>query len=999
MTQNNQDHKPLDLASLRQRLSGKKGKDYWRSLNELAHSEEFDELVQQEFPRQAGLLDFLNRRDFLKVLGASLALAGLTACAPRENELILPYVRPPEELVPANSTYFASSMVQDGFAKGVLIETTMGRPIKVEGNPKHPDSLGSTDVFMQASILELYDPERAQHVLNQGTQKTWQDFTAAAGTTMSGVGQGAGLRILTGPVTSPTLNAQLTALLDQYPQAKWYQYNPLGRGNITAGTNMAFGQSYDAVYNFLNADVILSLDSDFLFTEPGHLRYSYEFSRRHQPLSINGVMNRLYVVESSMSITGSNADHRLAVRPSQVEAFARAIASRLGVNVSDPAEGVPGQSWLDALAEDLQKAGGAALVVAGERQPPAVHALAFAMNQALGSIGNTVALVDPVVYGTAAPNASLNDLVQELNSGAVDTLLILEGNPAYSAPADLNFSEAMQKARQSIYLGYYPDETSLLATWFVPSVHYMEMWGDARAYDGTVSLIQPVIQPLFGGKSSLELIAALMGQADARGYDLVRAYWQDNLQAANFDSAWRAILSNGVVPNTAAQPTSVDAAPQLNDAALGSAPVPVTGNLEVVFEPDLTIWDGRFTNNAWLQELPKPLTKLTWDNAALISPTTALRLGLADDEVVLLKLGNYSVEAPVYIEPGQPDDVVVVTLGYGRKAGGSLLLGQGYNAYAIRTSDAPWFASGLEVTKTGKKYTLAATHEHWTMENRNLVREATLEEYLAHPNFAQELEGENFPPQPPTLYGEYPYAERKYQWGMAINLSTCIGCNACVLACQAENNIPTVGKDGVLRGREMHWLRVDRYYTGAVDNPEVRYEPVPCMHCEKAPCEPVCPVEATSHSVEGINEMTYNRCVGTRYCSNNCPYKVRRFNFFNYVDTNIQSLRARKNPDVTVRMRGVMEKCTYCIQRINHARADAEVAGRAIGDGDVKTACQEACPTHAIVFGNINDKNSEVRHLKELPLNYGLLAELGTQPRTTYLAKVKNSNPLITEQA
>lgn len=984
-----EEQKKLDMETIRQQMSAKKGKDYWRSLNELADSEEFEELVRQEFPRQAGQLDFLNRRDFLKVLGASLALAGLTACMPESPDKILPYTIAPEELVPAQPNYFASAMVQDGYAKGVLIKTTMGRPIKVDGNPGHPDSQGSSDVFIQASLLELYDPDRVKQVTQQGAAKTWQDFAAAAGASLANLGQGAGLRLLTGPVTSPSLVDQINALFTKYPQAKWIQYSPVGRVNALAGAAQAFGQPYDAIYDFSKADVILSLDCDFLFSEPGHLRYSRDFAQRHQPISANGAMNRLYVIESSATLTGSNADHRLAVKPSQVETFARAIAGRLGVNAGPAPANTPGQSWLDPLAQDLQRAGKAALVVAGERQPDVVHALAYAMNQALGSIGNTVTLIEPVAVVQGDPNASMKQLVQDLNQGQVDTLVILGNNPVYSAPADLNFSEAMKKAKQSIYLAYYPDETAAQATWAIPEANFMETWGDARAYDGTISLIQPVIRPLYGGKSAHELIAALSGQGNANGYDLVRAYWQGQLKGVSFERDWREALSKGMIANTGGQ--SAATIPAVNASAFQTTPGAAANGLEIVFEPDPTVWDGRFSNNAWLQELPKPLTKLTWDNAALMSPTTASRLDASTGDLVELKLRGRSLQAPVCIQPGQPDDVVVVTLGYGRKAGGSVLSGAGFNAYALRTTEAPWFDQGLQVSKTGGSYPLALTHEHWTMENRDLVRTASLQEYQAKPNFAHEENG-----KPPTLYGEDAYTG--YAWGMAINLNTCIGCNACVVACQAENNIPTVGKEGVMRSREMHWLRIDRYYEGSLDQPATFYQPVPCMHCEKAPCEPVCPVEATSHSAEGINEMTYNRCVGTRYCSNNCPYKVRRFNFFHYVDDNIIPLNAMRNPDVTVRARGVMEKCTYCIQRINHSRIQAEVEGRQIRDGEVKTACQEACPTQAIVFGNINDTSSAVRKLKDTPLNYGLLAEeLGTRPRTTYLAKVKNPNPSIQE--
>lgn len=980
MTTNHQGPKALDLDALRKRLASQHGKTYWRSLNELAESEEFAEIVRHEFPRQAKLMGALNRRDFLKVLGASLALAGITACAPQAPDKILPYSDPPEAIVPGKPIYFASNMPRDGYGVGVLVRSEMGRPIKVDGNPRHPVSNGTSDLFIQASILDLYDPDRAQKVTNQGAEKTWADFAAALAAQT-----GPNLRILTGPVTSPSLTNTLKAVLAEYPQAKWHQYSPLNltRGDLTS----VFGQALAVQYHIEEASVILSLDADFLFREPGSLRYTQDFAATRRP---DGRMSRLYVVESSLSLTGSNADHRLAIRAADVEAFARALAIRLSVPAGSAPASVPGQSWIEPLAADLQAAGRTGLVIAGAGQPAAVHAIAHAINQALGAVGKTVSYTDPVEANPVNQLASLKELAQDLSSGAVDTLLILDGNPAYNAPADLDFPGLIQKAKFSAYLGFYADETAALTGWHVPAAHYLELWGDLRAYEGTVGIIQPLIEPLYGGKSPLEVLAVLLGQANASGYELLRTYWQSQLTGGDFETTWKQALRDGFLPNTSLRPLS--AVPQVTSAALSAAnPPPEPGTLEVVFEPDSTIWDGQYTNNAWLQELPKPLTKLTWDNAVLVGPKTAQRLGLKEEDIVQLKLSGRSIEAAVFVQPGQAEDSLAISLGYGRKLGGKVLEEAGFNAYAIRASDAPWFATGVEVVKTGKTYPLATTRDHQSMEGRELVREAPLTEYQQNPNFAQDETGEE-----PSLYD--PVAYPGHAWGMSINLGACIGCNACVLACQAENNIPTVGKEQVSLSREMHWLRVDRYFQGSLDTPSVVFEPVPCMHCENAPCEPVCPVEATSHSSEGINEMTYNRCVGTRYCSNNCPYKVRRYNFFKYTD-DAPSLKAMRNPDVTVRMRGVMEKCTYCVQRVNSARIQSEVTGKPIQDGDVRTACQQACPTNAIVFGDLNDTNSQVRKLKETPLNYALLGELGTKPRTTYLAKVTNPNPQIKDQA
>jgi molybdopterin-containing oxidoreductase family iron-sulfur binding subunit len=981
--ENHEERSTLSLADFRQKVANKKGREYWRSLNELAHREDFEELVRQEFPRQASLLGDLSRRDFLKFLGASLALAGVTACTPQSPAKILPYVKPPEQLIPGKSMYFASTMVQDGYGKGVLVETTMGRPIKIEGNPNHPDSLGATDIFMQASVLELYDPDRLQQLTQGGATKTWADFTAAAG----GLAQAGGMRLLTSPVTSPSLAAQIQAFVDDHPQVVWHQFSPVGRANTLAGAQLAYGQPLERVLNLANASVILALDCDFLFSEPGHLRYAREFAAHHQP-DAQGGMSRLYAVEGSLSLTGMNSDHHLAIKPSQVEAFARALAAKLGVaGVTAPTGEVPGQEWLDPLAADLRQAGAGALVVAGERQPAVVHALAYAINEAVGAVGSTLTLIPAVEAAPVDPNASLRQLTDDLNAGQVQTVVILGGNPVYTAPADLNFAAALQKAQNRIYLGYYPDETAALATWVIPAAHDLEHWGDARAYDGATSVVQPVIEPLFGGKAASEVLAALSGQADAKSYDLVRAYWQTQLTEGDFDRNWRAALSKGMLPNTMVQAAVL---PTLTDpAGWPAGPAPAEG-LEMVFEPDNTVWDGRFSNISWLQELPKSLSKLTWDNAVLLSPTTAERLGVQSNDVVTLALDGRTLEAAAFVQPGQPNDVATLSLGYGRKAGGSLASGPGFNAYALRTSAAPWFSGGLQVTPAGRTYDLVTTQEHWTMEDRELVREATLEEYQAHPNFAQEEEGEQA-----SLYPAHEYPT--YAWGMAINLSACIGCNACTIACQAENNIPTVGKQQVKANREMHWIRVDRYYRGPVTKPQFAFQPVPCMHCENAPCEPVCPVEATSHSAEGINEMTYNRCVGTRYCSNNCPYKVRRFNFFKYAEDTSPILKALRNPDVSVRSRGVMEKCTFCVQRVNEVRITAEAENRQIRDGEVVTACQQACPASAIVFGDINNPDSAVRKAKDSARNYALLGELGTRPRTTYLAKVRNPNPSIPE--
>lgn len=1004
---NNSEQQPaeLDLAAIRERLAAGGKEHAWRSLNQLAENETFLEFLHNEFPRQASLAKDLSRRDFLKLMAASLSLAGLASCVPQSSERIMPYSQqPPEELVPGRPLFFATAMELDGYARGLLVENHMGRPTKVEGNPDHPASLGATDVFAQASVLNLYDPERARAITSGGQIRSWSDFQVALAQALQAQagGQGAGLRILTGAVTSPTLASQLNALLEAYPNARWHQYDPVARDNVLEGALLAFGEPVEIRYRFDRANVVLSLDNNFILHEPGNLRYIREFTDRRRVLEGQAEMNRLYVVESTLSNVGGFADHRLPVTAAQVGLVARELAASLGVEAGPAGEASPApDGWVAALAADLQANQGASLILAGPQQPPEVHALALAMNAALGNIGQTVLITDPVQANPVNHNNSLADLAAGLQAGEVEVLVVLGGsNPVFTAPVDLDFAQAYAQAGFSVYLGLYADETAAVSTWHIPAAHYLEMWSDTRAFDGTVSIVQPLIEPLYGGRSPHELLAEMLGQTGATGYEIVRQFWQTELGAAgDFDLFWQQALYAGMLPDSALPERQANVNPDLA-GLFSDAPAADSNSLEIVFEPDPSIWDGRFANNAWLQELPRPITKLTWDNAAMISPNTAERLELSNEDVVELHYAGRSVTAPVWVLPGQPDNSVTVHLGYGRSQGGEVQQGAGFNAYALRTSQAPWFASGLEIRKTGRRYPLATTQDHHQMEERDPVRFGDLTQFREDPTFLQHGEGPHTEGEqgvgelgeapPPSLYPEWPY--EGHAWGMAINLNTCIGCNACVIACQAENNIPVVGKEQVLNAREMHWLRVDSYYNGDLENPDVFFQPLPCMHCEKAPCEPVCPVAATTHSAEGINEMTYNRCIGTRYCSNNCPYKVRRFNFLQYSEDAIP-LQMLHNPEVTVRSRGVMEKCTYCVQRVNNARIQAKSEGRPIADGEVVTACAQACPAQAIVFGDINDPTSQVHQLKEQPHNYALLGELGTQPRTTYLGKLRNPNP------
>ena len=982
-------------------LKAAEGKSYWRSLEELADSAEFRDLLEQEFPYLADLWHApIGRRDALKLMAASFALAGLTGCGRQPEEEIVPYVRAPEQIVPGKPLFYATALTVGGFAQGVLVENQMGRPIKVEGNPLHPASLGATDAFGQAAVLGLYDPDRAQMVANGGEPSSWEAFLAdlSAKRDELAARNGAGLHVLTETVTSPSLGQQLKDLLKTYPQAQWHQYDPVSRDSARAGAQLAFGEMVETIYRFDQAAVIVSLDGDFLASQPGHLRYAHDFAEGRKVRRGQASMNRLYALESTPTLTGAMADHRLPVRAGQVEVVARAMARKLGLDVAISGDVPVPQAWLDAVIGDLQDHGGASLIVPGEHQSPAVHALAQAMNQRLGNFGRTVIHIDPVEVQPTDQWDSLVRLVADMQAGKVDTLLILGGNPVFDAPADAEFAQALEKVPLRIHWGVYADETAHLCHWHVPAAHELESWGDARAYDGTITIQQPLIEPVFGGRSAHEVLAQFTGDSGGSGHDIVKAYWQGRQSGPDFENFWRQTLRDGVVPDSSSPPRKMSVRADLATALPQPRPVP-EGGLEIQFRPDPTVRDGRYANIGWLQELPKPLTKLTWDNPALLGPNTAERLGLRSGDMVELSYQGRRLSIPVWIMPGHADDSLTLHLGHGRTRTGRVGSGTGFNTYALRTATTPWFGDGLSIRKAeaglfgvfgDERVALASTQHHHGMHGHDLVREMTPAQFAAASS-VQPAEQ-----HPHSMYPEYPYTG--YAWGMVIDQNACIGCNACVIACQAENNIPIVGKDQVLRGREMHWLRIDRYYSGAPANPQVHFQPVPCMHCERAPCEPVCPVHASVHDAEGINNQVYNRCVGTRFCQSNCPYKVRRFNFFEYTRAKATnegepSLAALRNPDVTVRSRGVMEKCTYCIQRINGARIEAEKENRPIRDGEVVTACQAACPTRAIVFGNINDPASLVAELKAQPHHYALLGELDTRPRTTYLAKLRNPNP------
>ena len=1067
------------------------GKKYWRSLEELADTPEFHEFVQREYPQNAEEWDDpIERRAFLKLMGASLALAGISGCVYQPPEKIVPFVRSPEESVPGKALFFATAATVAGIATPLLVRSNEGRPTKVEGNPDHPINRGTeandrgssaTDTFAQASVLGLYDPDRSQTVTYRDEIRTWTTFLGEIRTALDEQRpkQGAGLRFLTETITSPTLAAQLKGILTEFPKAKWHQYEPVNRDNIRAAAMMAFGQPVHTIYNFEQAKRILALDADFLSAKPGTLRYARQFAAARRVIEGKHEMSRLYVVETTPTTTGASADHRWSVKPSELENVARQLAAKCGVSLPAGGTGTGNPNWVDAVARDLQQQKGASIVIAGNEAPAVVHALAHAMNAALGNVGKTVNYTDPLEANSVDQRESLRELVQDIDARQVELLVMLGGNPVYTTPADLKLDfKRLDNAKLRVHLSSHKDETSEVCHWHVPESHYLESWGDTRAIDGTVSIVQPLIEPLYGSKTAHEVLAVFSDKYDRKAYEIVREYWQSQnasgqsavggrqspaaqspetgtatpkaspapttqqptpaaTPTADFESRWRQALHDGFIANSALAPKTVTA--KTDWASQVSPQTPASG-FEVVFRTDSSVFDGRFANNGWLQELPKPLTKITWDNAALISLATAQRLGLKNHdgwkgtEVIVANIridhGGKAITCPTWIMPGQPDDVITLHLGYGRRRAGRVGNNHGFNAYELRTSDAPWAATGASVQPAPGEYQLAVTQLHFNMEGRDVLRTGTLAEYMqTNPDSGHEgvkdpgttdqrgnehAEGEHsgnehgkafgapFPPThvpkpDETLYGnEHKY--EGYAWGMAIDANSCIGCNACIVACQSENNIAVVGKEQVLRSREMHWLRVDTYFEGHnAASPEGTYfMPVPCMHCENAPCEPVCPVHATVHSAEGINDMVYNRCVGTRYCSNNCPYKVRRFNFLLYQDWETPTYQLMRNPEVTVRSRGVMEKCTYCIQRIQEAKIGAELEDRPVRDGEIVTACQAVCPTETIVFGNINDPNSRVAKLKAESRNYSLLSDLNTRPRTTYLGALRNPNPEIT---
>ncbi len=1050
------------------------GPKYWRSLDELADTPGFREHLAREFPEGASSMEGVDRRQFMKLMAASFALGGLGLAGCRRPEShILPYGKSVEYTVPGLPLYFATAMPLRKSAIPLLAETHQGRPTKLEGNPSYRPHGGASSLLAQASVLDLYDPERATaHTRKSDTLSTTQVNDLLASISQTYAGSGAGLAFLADESSSPTRARLVASLKAKFPQAIWAEYEPVQDEPPVAAAQAAFGRNVKPLYRFAAAKRILSLDADFFHAESGSLYYAREFAKGRRVTKPTDPMNRLYVAESGFSLTGSMADHRLRLASNHILALAASIGGQvLGTNTYESlAKGLDvNAQWVEQCAKDLLAHQGESLVVAGAHQPAAVHVIAYAMNARLGNLGKTVDFVE-----VATPAAStISALVTAIKAGSVKTLFVLNGNPAYNAPADLEFGALLKSVPDVIRYGYYSDETSALSGTHLAATHYLESWGDARTADGTIVPVQPMIMPLFNGLMEVELLARLAGEAKPEAYEQVFA------TRGGDKKAFEKFLHDGLVEGSAYTVVSVGFDVARSGAVLAQTPTLAAlskDSLEVRFTTDHKMDDGRFANNGWLQECPDPMTKISWDNAILVSPRLAKELGIVPAGSLLqvarkeeaeftqgkenarifeVTLNGRKISGPVHIQPGLSNYTIVLPLGYGRTHSGHIGTGAGFSAYPLRTTDSLAFATGATLRDTGERLLLANTQEHWSMEGRDIVREANLEGdegFQKNPAFVDGIGMESHTPavlgkdagkdpafiatttpRGNSLY-ETPNLDGIHQWGMSIDLNTCIGCNACVVACQAENNIPIVGKDQVMRGREMHWIRLDRYYSdgqadaeafGAEGNkalpedPQVSMQPMTCQHCELAPCETVCPVNATVHDEEGVNVMAYNRCIGTRYCANNCPYKVRRFNFFDFNKRATDALylgplghqsdmpelvKMVKNPDVTVRMRGVMEKCTYCVQRVQQAKiAQKRKAGASgnveIPDGTIKVACQQVCPVEAIVFGNIKDENSAVSRAKKQERDYAVLGYLNVRPRTTYLGKLRNPNPAMPDYA
>jgi MoCo/4Fe-4S cofactor protein with predicted Tat translocation signal len=968
-------------------------KNYWTSYEDYCQSPEVEAIVQGEFPVDASIFsDSLSRRNFFKIMGASLALAGLQACKFSPAAQIISFVKAPDGLIPGKSVFYARSLNRGGYGVGVLVESFMGRPIKIEGNPEHPMSLGASDIFLQADILNLYDPDRLQKPFKGANESSWSTFEKewSQRAMLHSEDKGSGLRILFERNSSETFNDQLKLIQTRYPQAKIISFDPISRELLREATKLTFAQYLEPIYDFSKAQVILTLDRDFLSDEAAGIRHSRDFSDKRRIKSTNSEMNRLYAIESDFTTTGSMADHRLARSRFELENLILKLSQKIGIQFENKNLEIPittyEENWLNSAVADLTKHSGASLIIASETLKPEYQSLVLQMNEKLKNFDKTITFIKTAKNSDEQESRNLKNLVEDMNKGAVTSLFILSLNPVYANPNDLNFSKALKKVPFSVCLCPLKNETSKECTWALPECHALENWSDSRSIDGTLSINQPLIAPLFNSYNSLEVLSIISQDHKALAHQLIKDYWSKKQSPLTFDSWWEEALSLGFVRDSKSLPINVKTKKNLNKNIFKVA----TNNLELHFKADPTIRDGKFANNGWLQELPKPMTKICWSNAALVSPDLATKNGLQNGNEITLKTAASTLDIPVWILPGLARNIIVIHYGHGRKESGRVGTNIGSDSYQLlHSNNVDGIEREISFIKNSKTKELACTQQHHSYESREPLKVYDFKNY-------DSLKKEKT--QHESLYKEAPITpSTNYAWGMSIDLNVCTGCNACVIGCQAENNIPIVGEAQVILGREMHWIRLDRYFEGTPDFAKAYFQPLACVHCEKAPCEVVCPVAATVHSNEGLNEMVYNRCVGTRYCSNNCPYKVRRFNFLEYHRRESQFLKMQSNPEVTVRTKGVMEKCTYCIQRINEARINSDGEGRKIRDGEIKTACQQACSSNAIVFGNLLDKNSEVSRLQNSVQSYSLLDELGTIPRTQYLARFRNSNPEILE--
>ena len=998
---------------------------------------------------------YLGRRGLLGAMAATMALVGAEGCR-RPVEKVVPYTRMPEDVIPGVPAHYATVLQRRGDAVGLVVESHEARPTKIEGNESHPASLGAADLVTQATILDLYDPERSTIPRKSGEAASWDDFEREFGARLAhhAGDQGTRLRVLMQPTISPTTIRMRAELAQRFPKARVHTWSAVSDSNVHEGVRIAIGQRANPLYSYDRARIIVSLDADFLQTESGAVVASKHFAAGRRMRSSRDAMNRLYVVEPSRTTTGGNADHRLRLPAAGIEGYACALALELGkanqdvggglalgeletvVRKSARADRIP-PKWLSAVARELLSNRRKSILVAGSRQPATVHALVHALNGLLGNFGSTVSYAPVADPDEIDSTMDVKDLADAMGAGRVESLVVLGGNPVYDAPADLAFGDVLRKVPFSAHLSLYFDETSSACTWHLPQAHDYESWGDASSLDGSVALQQPLLSPLYGGRSAIELLGWMANAPDQNAYEAVRATARETILAghhlsgcapfnelgkadcqnsegkparalmSDIEREWARALAVGVLRR--GQPALGTPAVRMGDvaAAIGRLAPPASeapGTLEVTFAPCPKMVDGRHANNTWLQEMPDPVTKLVWDNAAIVSPATARELGVANKDMLKIVADDRSIVAAAWIVPGQADRSIALTLGWGRTKVGRIGNGRGFDAYPLRTTGSMGFVVGVHVTKTGDPpYFFAQTQEHDSAEGRPIALEATLEDYRNRPNFP-ELDAP--PPRSLPLWSQQDYSAG-HQWGMSIDLNACTGCNACVIACMSENNVPVVGKREVWRGRSMHWLRIDRYYVenaavgASADDPLVANQPVMCVHCEEAPCENVCPVNATTHGPEGLNEMAYNRCIGTRYCANNCPYKVRKFNYLNWHNDSVwketgglpETMQMQQNPNVTVRFRGVMEKCTYCVQRIQSAKIRSKRENRSLRDGEIRSACQQTCPADAIVFGDLNDPHSAVTRWSRTDRRYGLLADLGTRPRTTHLGKIRNPNP------